>query len=481
MEEKESENEKKPKDLKAELTGFIGSTTLHGIRYSCDDSPLARRVFWVVVVVCSVAFCAFQISMSLMTYYEFNTVTSTTTSSANDELRFPTLTLCNNNKVHRTRLNQLYPDIADLWRHAEYVLAGAEAPRNDTDMSLLANDTFRAVMFAAGLNSEETFVNCIFASETLNCSHFISDYHAGRGRCFSFHSTNVIAEQGLLSAKGPGPTFGAEFVLDAIPRQYYIPTDVGIGFSLFIHHSDVLPDIDSGGIKLGPGLAYDIAIKQHNYTILSTPYNEIECVGSDYPVAGNEGRPYSQELCERECDREFRKQVCHCVIKPRDDETEATECSLAHVLNCNNLDPPPCDCPPMCQSVEFDSRLSMSRYPNDMDSSKAVYLGFSDINEDLMRRRYVSVRVYFSSMRVSILKQSPAMQAWDIFSNVGGLFGLFMGASILTLLEFCDFVIVTTHHHFAKRLQRRNAVEKIQLENESDQSEAPEATRQGWM
>ena len=187
MTEGEQENDKSH----GELATFIGSTTLHGIRYSCDDSPLARRVFWVVVVVCSVVFCAFQISMSLMTYYEFNTVTSTTTSSANDELRFPTLTLCNNNKVHRTRLNLLYPDIADLWRHAEYVLAGAEAPREDFNATLLEDTVFSDAMLASGLVKEETFRNCMFESDTLNCTNFISDYHAGRGRCFSFHSSQV--------------------------------------------------------------------------------------------------------------------------------------------------------------------------------------------------------------------------------------------------------------------------------------------------
>ena len=284
----------------------------------------------------------------------------------------------------------------------------------------------------------------------------------------------------MLSAKGPGPTFGAEFVLDTLPMQYYIPSDVGIGFSLFIHNSDVLPDIDSGGIKLGPGLAYDIAITQHNYTILSKPYNALDCVDTDYTEQGREGQPYSQQLCENECVRRHFMGACGCVYVQREGESDLNECSIADVLHCTKLDPPPCHCPALCTSVEFDSRLSLSRYPNELDAAKAEFLGFSNITEDEMRRQYVALRVYFRSMRVTSIKQSPAMQAWDIFSNVGGLFGLFMGASILTLLEFCDFVIVTTHHHFAKRLQRRNAVEKMQSTN-SEQRAKSELHRPGMV
>ena len=457
MTEGEQENDKQH----GELATFIGSTTLHGIRYSCDDSPLARRVFWVVVVVCSVAFCAFQISMSLMTYYEFNTVTSTTTSSANDELRFPTLTLCNNNRVHRARMFATFPEIARAWQHVEFVRAGAASPNNNTNTSVLYDVNILRVAIATYIHRRETFLDCRFAGVSLDCNDCVTTTATSRGHCFSFNSQETIERNGSLISRGAGPAHGAEFILDALPDQYFIPSDTGVGFSLYVHHPDVRFDPDEPGIKLAPGSAFDVTITEEQYSILSTPYNKHDCVGPEYKMEEqSDNSSYSQPLCNVLCAEETRHHVCNCTVVP--DEEDEEICSVGQFFDCQETFKP-CYCPPLCHSSEYDPHVSFSRYPNNLDMSTAEYLGLEELEIRAMRRRYVALRVYFRSMRVTSIKQSPAMQAWDIFSNVGGLFGLFMGASILTLLEFCDFAVFIARKTLSESLKKWNKPSKYDV------------------
>ncbi|XP_078355089.1 acid-sensing ion channel 1-like [Oculina patagonica] len=51
----------------------------------------------------------------------------------------------------------------------------------------------------------------------------------------------------------------------------------------------------------------------------------------------------------------------------------------------------------------------------------------------------VSLDVYFGDLSYDEIEQTPVFETWTLISNLGGNFGLFLGMSILTVLEFIDF------------------------------------------
>ena len=57
-----------------------------------------------------------------------------------------------------------------------------------------------------------------------------------------------------------------------------------------------------------------------------------------------------------------------------------------------------------------------------------------------MRRRMLELNIYPQSLEHYSLTQQPRYNAFDIFSNVGGLMGLCLGVSLISVLELCDFI-----------------------------------------
>ena len=48
-------------------------------------------------------------------------------------------------------------------------------------------------------------------------------------------------------------------------------------------------------------------------------------------------------------------------------------------------------------------------------------------------------------IKVVTSTQSPAMELTDLFSQIGGFLGLFVGASVVTMFEFFEFVSLTIY------------------------------------
>ncbi|CAB4004599.1 acid-sensing ion channel 1 isoform X2, partial [Paramuricea clavata] len=54
----------------------------------------------------------------------------------------------------------------------------------------------------------------------------------------------------------------------------------------------------------------------------------------------------------------------------------------------------------------------------------------------------LAIDIFYEDLNYNIIKQVPAYSLPNLLGEIGGLMGLFLGASILTLLEFFDLVIL---------------------------------------
>lgn len=53
----------------------------------------------------------------------------------------------------------------------------------------------------------------------------------------------------------------------------------------------------------------------------------------------------------------------------------------------------------------------------------------------------VIVYVFFRSLKYTLISQQPKMQEFDLISNIGGIFGLFIGLSFVTLFEIAEILL----------------------------------------
>ncbi|VDH92961.1 acid-sensing ion channel 3 [Mytilus galloprovincialis] len=115
-----------------------------------------------------------------------------------------------------------------------------------------------------------------------------------------------------------------------------------------------------------------------------------------------------------------------------------------------------CICPFACQSTVYDTKLSFGKFPSDFMSKSLVKL--LNETEEHIKKNYVNLRIYYKNLQTTITEQKPKYEnAGDIFSNVGGQMGLFLGASILTVIELGEFMLFVMWY-FLVNLFKRNVV-----------------------
>ena len=56
------------------------------------------------------------------------------------------------------------------------------------------------------------------------------------------------------------------------------------------------------------------------------------------------------------------------------------------------------------------------------------------------REPYTTIVVYYRTLKYTLVSQEPKMRQFDLVSNVGGIFGLFIGISFVTLFEIFEIL-----------------------------------------
>ena len=64
-----------------------------------------------------------------------------------------------------------------------------------------------------------------------------------------------------------------------------------------------------------------------------------------------------------------------------------------------------------------------------------------DSVSDLQKRSTYTVYMYFGNFMIQTFKEKPVVTAWSLVSSFGGVLGLFVGCSLLSLVELCTIVV----------------------------------------
>ncbi|KPJ13859.1 Sodium channel protein Nach [Papilio machaon] len=173
---------------------------------------------------------------------------------------------------------------------------------------------------------------------------------------------------------------------------------------------------------------------------------------------------YTQANCEVECLTNFTYARCGCVhfgmphgpdmtvcnagsvacIKKSQMElvTVAIESRLEEETNENDTlgvakeVASRCRCLPACTSIEYEAETSQADY-----DWKALYTAFNiTIGEDILDQKFARVMIFFKEAQFITSRRSELYGQTDFLANCGGLLGLFMGFSILSVAEILYFL-----------------------------------------
>ncbi|XP_058461711.1 pickpocket protein 28-like [Malaya genurostris] len=161
---------------------------------------------------------------------------------------------------------------------------------------------------------------------------------------------------------------------------------------------------------------------------------------------------YTQQNCKLECITNYTLNLCGCVkfSMPRDAQTKVCGASkidcyneaedelagqeVRHSVNETSAHRSTCDCLPGCTSVQYDAEISQA----DLDW-KNLFQAYKHPLDEYPGLQLARLTIYFKESQFITSKRSELYGVTDFLANCGGLLGLFMGVSLISLAEIVYF------------------------------------------
>ncbi|XP_066441207.1 acid-sensing ion channel 1C-like isoform X2 [Eleutherodactylus coqui] len=451
----EEENNEKASDL----TVFASNSTLHGISHVfLPGGVTPRRVFWACAFLSSLSCFLFQVADRIIYYSEYHHVT-TLDEMESSLMTFPAITICNYN---RFRLSQLTSqdlenmgDILGLQNHIDE-LKDMIQNTSKTDRPFSLKEFYERT----GHSMEDMILECRYRNRVCGASNF-SEY-TSNGKCYTFNSGKEGYEL-LFTLKG-GTGNGLELMLD-IQQDEYIPvfentddTLLEAGVKVQIHSQDEPPYIGQLGFGVAPGFQTFVSCQQQQLKYLPPPWGDCK----NTPFTSPYFEKYSISACRIDCETRLILKECSCrlvhmpgngTICEREDEVICAEENLKKIETSSNEEESLCECETPCELVRYGKELSMVKIPS-KSASKFMAKKYNR-TEEYIKDNILVLDIFFEALNYETIEQKKAYEVAGLLGDIGGQMGLFIGASILTILEIIDYLYEVFRDKVINYLQKR--------------------------
>uniref|UniRef100_A0A671TYZ9 Acid sensing ion channel subunit 1 n=1 Tax=Sparus aurata TaxID=8175 RepID=A0A671TYZ9_SPAAU len=434
--------------LKEITVSFIMRTKIHGLKFVFSpDKSKPQRVIWIM---------AFFVCVSLLCTWSWNRILYLMSYPAITKIymvwahnmSFPAVTFCNKNVFRASTLTKddlyhsgywmdlMYPnhtvmeksfllDFNNYSPHPDYRI-------NTTEM-----------MGRLGHQLEDMLLECRFRGETCTYKNF-STIYTRYGKCYTFNS-GLDGNPLLTTLKG-GTGNGLEIMLD-IQQDEYLPvwgetdeTSYEAGIKVQIHSQDEPPFIDQLGFGVAPGFQTFVSCQQQLLQYLPPPWGDCKST----PIDSEFFSTYSITACRIDCETRYLLENCNCrmVHMPG----TSTVCTPEQYKDCADpaldflveKDNDYCVCQTPCNMTRYGKELSMVKIPS---KASAKYLAKKfNKTEQYIGENILVLDIFFEALNYEKIEQKKAYEIAGLLGDIGGQMGLFIGASVLTILEIFDYL-----------------------------------------
>jgi hypothetical protein len=133
------------------------------------------------------------------------------------------------------------------------------------------------------------------------------------------------------------------------------------------------------------------------------------------------------------------------------------------------------ECPEECNSEIYELTLSSAQFPTitygqrlieESSFLRGLVDSLAKSNSDLERheivkRNVLALNVFYDKLAYTFIEESPKTEIADLISNIGGLAGLFLGVSFLSLLEVFEVIYYLVVLAFKKPKIKSSVVGEI--------------------
>ncbi|KAF5291554.1 hypothetical protein FQR65_LT01867 [Abscondita terminalis] len=504
-------------NLRAYFLQYCKVSTIHGLKYVGEPGRyLIEKVIWMGIVVMVCIFCSYLISITYEKWGNSPVMVSFDISDASiDSMPFPAVTICPAPKFIRNGFNLSDVFLRKLFK---LNVTKKEESMFDiyslicTSAQLLAKrfNISSTTQFLREEDVNQFFENCpewktfdnrmywigeklkwplkkIFTKNgvcyTFNMLSFddiLNNASFIKKPLFEFKTRNFNMRYGYTSTKVEsddypkrtflsGPQGG--FLMDTLvtnTSQVDLLCEEGLAvFRIALHSPYELPNMNKHFlVPLDQALYVTVTPKAITYsdTLKSYPpsirscylYNEKTLLL--YSV-------YTQENCLNECSINATLTSCGCVpfYVPRINGTKicgpgslpCIQNSSGSIVLITYLKVESCGCLPLCQTMWYNVETTESEW-NSIELNKALIKykpSWAEVIKGL--HHFSKLHVFFKDMQFLPARRQEFHDIVDFVSKVGGLLGLCIGLSVVSVIEifyFCTLRIICNIRRYGKKL-----------------------------
>ncbi|ESN96405.1 hypothetical protein HELRODRAFT_189228 [Helobdella robusta] len=341
----------------------------------------------------------------------------------------------------------------------------------------------------------ELVLDCTF--EGYNCledGNFDYFFNNALGNCYTFNAGRKWLPKMSLNT---GRRHGLQMVLNINQPEYVSNTYEVSGIRLVVHQHKTIPFPEDEGLAINAGQVTSLGLKQINLKRKSPPYNYCYDTDNSDPmdnVYGElfDGVIYSTGGCMRTCYQRNVISECGCgdpayplkglAISANNSLTAYPPCSeidanqwqcLQYVTEMYNNNSINCDCNEPCKETTYTVTLSIGAWPANVQKDM-LFEKFQDMVNysvaDTYQENLAKVELYYEEFNHERIEEKPSYELPQFLSDCGGILGLWLGMSVLTICEFLEFGMDLFFFGIwegCKRKRKKTKVEDIRIEQDA--------------
>ena len=426
-------------------------TTAHGIANILRAKNKLLKVFWILFLLLATLTSIYLIIRMVSSYLDFEVVTKTIMVNEHS-VEFPTITICNKNLFSTLNDKKIFDTYHKNIQNQSF---------NEQSYSLftLAYRLSQYHNASFGLKLSELIIECSFGNIPCNfTTDFVQVSYLFYGNCFRYNSGKDSSGNQTTIKKmfHVGHFNGLQLkVYTGSPELSF--SSASTGLHIMIHNSSDNP-YGWEGFQVSTGFETNIAVNRLFISKKESPYSEcisesaIESKTHEFlKQTNNSGYKYRRGHCNTVCYQKLQidKYGCYTLLFDKIDSSKPclseNEINQSYNYYFNEILPklhdPHCKpkCPLECDSVNYNYLITQGGYPT------AFYMKFRGLNvSDIenFKKSHLSLNIYYDSFEYTKIEELVKTDFIDLISGIGGTLGLFIGISLLSIIEIFELIFL---------------------------------------
>ncbi|XP_071965394.1 epithelial sodium channel subunit alpha-like [Antedon mediterranea] len=316
-----------------------------------------------------------------------------------------------------------------------------------------------------GHQARDFILQCTFDKRMCNYTDFLQFQNLEFGNCYTFnHGTDEV----LRHTSQTGAQFGLHLTLLIEQPEYVGILSHDVGARVSVHAPNIAPHPEDTGIAIETGTSTSIGLRQNEITRLNGNYGNCSDEQDKNEEEGMYYYDYSYPSCKKFCLQNELEENCGCVS---DIYIDAPKCDFLNKTQqkCQQLietlateDKLDCNCPLRCTEVSYYTSISTSLWPSERYQDH-LYSRVKDENTKVSnildsfektRKNLLRVKIFFEELNFQSINEVPIYSTASLLGSLGGLLGLYIGLSTITMVEiiilFIDIIRFTCRKMFCR-------------------------------